>query len=155
MMNSPSYNDIVTRANRQAAEWLLEVEPRRQQYLAQDFSFIGATACDGMPRAAGPGNPTQRRGLQLADIRNAENWIITIEIVEGMLSPKKRAFLDLRRKAEKVNHCGERGRPGWVCWLAWAMQDRHGLEMADRTIRAWWYEIVDLAARVAIKRGCC
>jgi hypothetical protein len=153
MVPAPSYNEIVTKTNRLAADWLLQVEERREKYLLQDFSFIGATACDGQPRSPGPGNPTQTRGLQLLDRRNAENWIITIEIVETMLSPKKRAFLQLRREAEKIKHSGERGRPGWVCWVGWRMMET-GSEYSDITLKTWWTEIVDLAARIAIYRGC-
>ena len=153
MIPAPSYNEIVTRANRLAAEWLLEVEDRREKYLAQDFSFLGATACDGLPRAASPGNPTQRRGLQLADIRNAEAWIITVETAEAMLSPRKRDFLALRRLAEKQKHSGERGRPGWVCWVGWVMADRHNISLSDRALKEWWAEIVDLTARIAIHRN--
>ena len=154
MISAPSYSDIITRTNRQAAEWLLEIDERREKYLQNDFTFLGATACEGLPRAAAPGHPTERRGLQLMDRRNAENWIITIEMVEGMLSQRKLTFLRLRREAEKQRHSGERGRPGWVCWVSWVLAENHGIEMSDRALKEWWTEIVELAARLAIYRGC-
>lgn len=113
MIPAPSYSEIMTKANAQAATWLLEIEDRRQQYLAQDVSFIGATACDGLPRAKGPGNPTQRRGIQLTEVRNAGTGFVIRRMLNNAAFTKKARIPELRRLANQQKHSGERGRPGW------------------------------------------
>lgn len=155
-MGGLTYKDVWKLPNDLAADWLLHVNSRRRQYFQQqsEFAVLSVAVSDGQPSAHNPGKPTERKGLQLADIENAKQWIITIELVEGMLSPKKRLFLDIRRAAEAQKYDRDNGRPDWVPYVSVKLQEKTGIEISDRTMRSWWQGIVELTVRVAIKRGC-
>lgn len=150
-----NYIDIWYNANKIAEDWLLNIEARRKQYIQgqQEFSVLSVVNGDGQPSAHTPGRPTERKGLQLADIESMRCWIITIELVESMLSPKKTWFLKYRREAEDVEN-NEPGRPAWVDYVQANLMNRHGVEVDRKTLFAWRMELIDLAVRIAIKRGC-
>lgn len=148
--------------NKTASEWLLYYHQRRQAYFQAkaNFTELSATAYTGMPHGSGVGNPTLKKSIDLGKLRHDELWIITIEDVERILSPKKRVFLEVRRRAEEIKYDGDNGRPDWVGYTQCAYADKimrlYGYEHvpSERTMRAWWNSIVDIAVRIAIRRGC-
>ena len=155
-MNDINYQSIWSKSNTTAAEWLLNIADRRRQYVQRqsEFSCLSVVTSDGQPSAHNPGRPTERMGMQLVDLEAAKCWIMTIELVESMLSPKKSAYLQLRREANGMPGTGERGRPAWVGYVQCALINRHGIDLSESAMLNWWHEIVELTVRVAIKRGC-
>jgi hypothetical protein len=110
----------------------------------------------------GPGNVVVQKVISLTELDKTEQWLITVELVQGMLGPKKRLFLELRRQAAHKNKTVN-GREVWRNYV----QSHYAEEMArayngvpekfwlsDRTLTIWWREIVDLVRLVALKRGC-
>ena len=90
--------------------------------------------------------------MQLGEIDLMRQWIITIELVESILSPKKTYFLQFRREAE-VAGIGDLGRPAWVEYVTANLISRHGIEVDRKTLFSWQNELIDLTVRVAIKGG--
>ncbi len=93
-----------------------------------------------------PGAPTERKALQSIgydEKHDAYYWLKAVEISWKGLSDRKKLFLDIRRKAEKV-----RGKH-WVTYTQMhyldALEKRYIIRdpwMSDETIRRWWYGIV-------------
>ena len=83
---------------------------------------------------------------------------MTVEDTESIFGEKKSTFLDLRRKAA-LKATGEVGRPGWVDFVQAKYADWHERQygkacVPDKiTLYRWWDEIVEVAVRIAIKRG--
>ena len=50
--------------------------------------------------------------ISLAELDQTERWLITVEMVQEMLGPKKRLFLELRRRAAH-QHKTVNGREVW------------------------------------------
>ena len=146
-----------------AEEWLLYY-PERLKLYYQDLNYIsgGGIASPEVFAQTGPGNIVLHKVISLSELDKTEKWLITVEMVQEMLGPKKRLFLDLRRKAadrkKTVN-----GREVWRSYV----QKHYADELArlyngvpekfwlnDNTITNWWNEIVELLRLVALKRGC-
>ena len=148
--------------NQTASEWLLHYHQRRQQYyqMLNNFSELAATQYTGMPHGSGPGNPTMQKAVDLGKLKEYESWIMTIEGVERIISPKKAVFLEVRREAELIKNDGEVGRPNWAGYVQVNYADKinrlynYNHVPSERTMRSWWNEMTDLAIRIAIKRGC-
>jgi len=72
------------------------------------------------------------------------------------------AFLELRRQAELIKYEGEmeRGRPSWVPYVqahyaAWHQRRYHVYyEPGRQVLNDWWQDIINVAVRVALMRGC-
>jgi hypothetical protein len=150
--------------NKIAAKWLLEYPERRQSYIDQlsEFSVLGAMKYSSQPGGTDPGDPTKNKGVSLATLDEQRLWIMTIEETESTLGEKKLVFMDIRRQAENIKYEGdmERGRPPWMLYVQSHYADwhqrRYGVyyEPSRKTIFNWWYEIINIAVRIAIKRGC-
>lgn len=155
-MNDVNYQSIWNKSNATASDWLLNIADRRRQYVRRqsEFSCLSVVASDGQPSAHNPGRPTERMGMQLVDLEAAKCWIMTIELVESMLSPKKIAFLQLRREAGELPGTGDPGRPSWVPYVQANLMCRHGIDLSRDAMFDWWHELIELTVRVAIKRGC-
>jgi len=147
-----------------AAEWLLFYEDRKKQYFI-DLNYIRDES--SMPevfvRTGTTGNVVLQKVISQAELDKTEKWLLTIEMVESMLGPKKTTFLEVRREARKKN----RTVNGHEVWRG-CVQQRYAEEMArknnttmidqwwitDQTITAWWREMVGLTRLLAYKRGC-
>jgi hypothetical protein len=145
-----------------AAEWLLYYQDRLTQYY-KDLNYIHDET--HMPEVfvdTGPGNVVVQKVISLTELDKTEQWLITVELVQGMLGPKKRLFLELRRQAAHINKTVN-GREVWRNYV----QSHYAEEMAreysttpdkfwlhDNTITNWWNEIVGLVRLVALKKGC-
>ena len=146
--------------DRTAADWLLNYHDRRRAYIdaQESYTALSAAVNTGMPHGSGTSNPTEQRALSLAELERQKLWIMTVEDTEAIFGEKKRTFLDLRRKAA-LQDTGEVGRPGWVDYVQAKYADWHENRYgkadvpAKITLYRWWDEIVEVAVRIAIKRG--
>lgn len=150
--------------NRVATKWLLEYPERRIDYLdkMREFSVLSATKLTGMPTGTDVGRPVENLGLSLAQMEDTRLWIITVEDTEKCLGEKKLAFLNVRRWVHNQQQEGgnEKGRPGWVDasqarYADWFYRRFGRTSCPNRnTLFTWWDEIVNVAVRIAIARGC-
>lgn len=145
--------------NRKALFELLHVDELRKEYAnaISGMSFLGAQNIDGMPHGTGVGNPTLQKAMKLTDIEAKKSWIMAIEEMEGSLNEKQRAFLSIRRNAEK--HSSGKGCP-WVAYTQAHYNDwyysRFGtyICISEDTLKIWQAKIVDKTVRFAIYYGC-
>jgi hypothetical protein len=152
----------IKKQNQTASEWLLYYHQKRQSYflMLNNFSELAATQYTGMPHGSGISNPTAQKAVDLSRLKEYELWIMTIEDVERILSPKKKVFLEVRRQAEMIKHDGDNGRPNWAGYVQVNYAEKisriYGYDHvpSERTMRSWWNEMADLVVRIAIKRGC-
>jgi hypothetical protein len=147
--------------NREAAEWLLYYPFRRRQFYKdkQDAICAAVTLPEVLART-GPGNPTAIRALRLSSLVKYEQWLEVIELVEDLLDEKKQVFLKFRREAAYITKC-VKGKPAWVIYVqrhyADEMAKRNNQEpeqywLSEPTMKAWWAQIIELTARVALKK---
>lgn len=147
--------------NKIASGWLLNYHERLQAFKSSmaSFSELGATIYTGMPHSPTIGNPTENKGITLAQLEDTKVWLMTIEDTERCLSEKKRAYLDMRRRSNEIEAQQEIGRPGWVDYVQMRYSDwhyrRYGIAYVPSRCQLfrWWNEIVDIAVRIAIRRG--
>lgn len=146
--------------NHEAADWLLFYPFRRTQFYQDKIELMNGTKLPEVPVYTGPGNPTMQKALSLSGLLKTEAWLETIELVESILGEKKLVFLKYRREAAYSNR-KIKGRPAWVTYVqhhyAEEMSKRYGhpaenFWIAEKTIKTWWAQMVELTARVAIKR---
>jgi hypothetical protein len=146
-----------------AEEWLLYY-PERLKLYYQDLNYIsgGTAAVPEVFVQTGPGDIVLHRVVSLSELDKTEKWLITVEMVQDMLGPKKKLFLDLRRKAadrkKTVN-----GREVWRSYVQKQFADEMARQyngvpekfwLSDQSLSAWWKNIVELMRLVALKRGC-
>lgn len=152
----------INQQNKQASDWLLNIEDKRRSYIqaVSAFTDLAATQYSGMPHGTEISNPTMKKGINLADIEQAKEWIMVIELTEKCLSEKRKVFLEIRRHAERMEGTGDRGRNGWVVYVQARYADWHcrkfGMyfEPSKRVMFNWWHDIRDLTVRIGIKKGC-
>jgi hypothetical protein len=82
-----------------AEEWLLYY-PERLKLYYQDLNYIsgGGIAPPEVFAQVGPSNIVLHKVVSLSELDKTEKCPITVEMVQDMLGPKKRLFLDLRRR---------------------------------------------------------
>lgn len=147
--------------NHEAADWLLYYPFRRSQFYRDKVELMNGTKLPEVPVYTGPGNPTMQKALSLSGLLKTEAWLETIELVESMLSDKKRIFLQCRREAAYMTR-KVKGRPAWVVYTqihyADEMAKRYGHSpekywVSENTLKFWWANMVEVTARVAIKKN--
>jgi hypothetical protein len=158
---TPNYKPDVKAENKTASKWLLDINDRRQAYIEKQaaFSELSATAYTGMPHGSGISNPSMNKGVTLVELDKERLWIMTVENTEQTLSEKQRKYLELRREAWMMPR--GQGRPPWAQYVAqkyaeWQV-NRYGIAYREpdvRTMIGWWQGIVDVAVRIAYRRGC-
>ncbi len=98
----------------------------------------------------------------MVELSHTELWLQSVEDVESIFSEKKRVFLQARREAAYMVKT-VRGRPAWVIYVQRHYADRMSARynttpdkfwVNETTLKEWWREMVDVMARVALKRGC-
>jgi len=158
----PNILEEIKEDNREAAEWLLYYPFRRQQFYKNKKDAICASATlQQVITRTGPGNPTAIQAMRLTNLDEDEKWLEVVEILESLLSEKKLIFLKYRREAAYITK-RVRGRAAWVLYVQRHYADEMALQyrtqpekfwLSERTIRDWWGQMVELAARIATKRG--
>ena len=143
-------------------EWLLYYPTRLKQYY-QDLNYISTeTNRPEVFARSEPANVVIQKVISLAELDKTEQWLIVIELVETMLAPKKKLFLDIRRQAAKQRKMVN-GHEVWRNYV----QRHYADEMVkiygsspekfwlhDNTITNWWSQIVGLAQLIASKKRC-
>lgn len=146
-----------------AAEWLLFYEDRLKQWQRDCYVIREEiNAPEIFVRTGSTGNIVMQKILSLAELDKTEQWLLTIELVQSMLGPKKKTFLAVRRAARRMNKTIN----GHEVWRGYA-QVNYAKAMAtayrttpdkfwlsDHTITNWWKQLVELTQKIAYKRGC-
>jgi len=159
-------DDVLRELNKDyetAAEWLLFYEDRKRQYY-NDLNYIREESVfHEVCVKTGTGDVVLHKVISQTELDENEKWLLAIELVESMLGPKKKVFLDIRRVARRKNKTVN----GHEVWRGY-VQTNYAEKMAelnesrmvdrwflsDRTITVWWQELVELTRLVALKRGC-
>lgn len=154
----------IKKQNQIASEWMLYYHQRCQVHtqIQEDILALTASKCTGMPHGSGLSDQTAQKVIDLDRLKNEELWLRTVLDVEKIVGPQKKIFIEVRRRAEESKSDGIAavGRPGWVSYTQATYADKvyrmYGYEQvpSERTMITWWNQIVELAVRVAIKRGC-
>ena len=166
--------------NKVVADWLLHYPKRKAAYeaLKDAFAYPGGVApADRLPISTNRmSDPTARIAIQLVtgEIVPAEDldeeqwlWLRVVEDVERALPWKAQVILRLRRevvhKQGLIRKGKYRGRPAWIPYVQHKYADelvkRTGKKLDDvwvdspQAFTNWWGKIIDLAGRVAAKRG--
>lgn len=149
--------------NKIAQKWLLEYPERKQAYMEQrsEFTVLSAARMTGLPTGTDISMPTQNKVMALDRLEESRLWLQVVEDTEKVLGEKKLALLDARRWVEEQRRGNaEVGRPGWVegtgaRYADWHMRRYDSYyEPTRKTLFIWWDEIINIAVRIAIKRGC-
>jgi len=160
---TPDVVGIRTKENQAVEGWLLFWEDRLLAYEAAREEVMGGKSRTVMVggQRGGKTSATEAKGLKLAELAQREPWLMFVKDFEAMLgssAPNLLVVLRLRRQYRNY-----RGRRGWVG----PVQVRYPMEVAAVTgkpaegyflvsrnsFHGMWRDIVDLAAREAIRRG--
>ena len=107
-----------------------------------------------------PGHPTEAAAILSADYDDNDTyrWLKAVEIVERGLGERKRMLIDARRTVERSSGKSYRGRPVWVTATTMRYQemiaDRFiggARQYNERTIREWWYEVVNRVVDIHLR----
>ena len=107
-----------------------------------------------------PGHPAEAAAIQavMYDSNDMYRWLRAVEIVERGLGERRRMLIEARRTVERSGGKSYRGRPVWVTATTMRYQsmiaDRFiGGEQQyhERTIKAWWYEIVNRVVDIHLR----
>ena len=152
-----------TSDNHKVEGWLLHWEDRLLEYQASRQDVLEAS-----PRQAEvvtsqgfkPSDHTGDKGVKLATLAEQEPWLMFVKDFETYLGSTPHLLVVLRLRRQYRDY---RGRRGWVA----PVQVRFPGEMEAitgepaevffrvhrNTFHGYWREVVDLAAREAIRRG--
>ena len=107
-----------------------------------------------------PGHPTEAAAIRSVDYDCSDmyRWLKAVEIVEKGLGERKRMLIEARRTAERSSGKEYRGRPVWVTATTMRYQemiaDRFiggARQYNERTIREWWYEVVNRVVDIHLR----
>ncbi len=148
--------------NKMAEEWLL-LYPARLKQFYQDRKDILYSAQVQKVEVSNSrmSDFVVNKAVRLAKLENVERWLKIIELVEETLSEEKKIFLECRRETAFSPAGKGPGRPAWVVYVqkqyAERMAEKYNTAVekfwvSETTIKNWWNEVVNLTARVAIKK---
>lgn len=149
--------------DRVCEDWLLFAEDRAQTLAERREEVLHSSSAPNNGQPGAPyyvSRPTENTGLACATIRveEAQAWVDLMKIVAEGLPTHLQVFLDLRRKTRF-----QRGNQGWVAYV----MAHYPIEMERATGKSasvhyvshrstftvWWRDIVNITARLAIRRG--
>jgi len=145
--------------NRVAATWLIHYRQRKREHDERRHEIeAGLKEKDdnvGGGRSSLPGRPVESLVCKLDehDNSNTAKWLQVVEDTKDILGPKKLQLLELRQEC-RLYLSPNGGRPGWIAPVQCRFGEITGWCPAERTIQDMWRDIVALAVRVAISRGC-
>lgn len=152
---------------RTAEEWLIFYRERKEQYY-DDMRYIRdeSPSFDFHKAIASGSSWTEYKAIQIFNLENDEKWILTVEIIQEMLSDKKAVFLEMRRRAARKNKTlYDQGKPK-VNWIMFVQEHyanfmakqyhtpKEKFWLSENTIKAWWKEIVNTTRLIALKKKC-
>ena len=107
-----------------------------------------------------PGHPAEAAAIRsvVYDSNDMYRWLKAVEIVERGLGERRRMLIEARRIVERSGGKSYRGRPAWVTATTMRYQsmiaDRFiggARQYNERTIREWWYEIVNRVVDIHLR----
>lgn len=107
-----------------------------------------------------PGHPAEAAAIRSVnyDCNDMYRWLKAVEIVERGLGERRRMLIEARRIAERSGGTSYQGRPAWVIATMMRYQsmiaDRFlgsARQYNERTIRKWWYEIVNRVVDIHLR----
>lgn len=152
---------------RTTEDWILLYYEKRAEYYKEARHIRDRSYCMDVGRG---GESIIRwqdfQVIQFADLDYMEKWLLAVELMWATLSPKKKIFVEQRRRAEQKNRYLREQRKGRINWILF-VQEHYANEMAKKysrkpeeywssegTVKIWWKEIIDLTRLIAIKKGC-
>ena len=117
----------------------------------------------GGRRGGLPGRPVETLAIRSAQYDMEATrylWLKAVEIALRTFGERKRIFIDVRREAETRGNYRE-GLPGRRAWVVYT-QRRYNEEiqnrfinangwMAERTVKAWWSQILDCIVEIHLR----
>ena len=153
----------IKKDNEIASDWLLYYPYRKRQYYDDLLDVENARPVSEVSVRTGPGNQTMQKAVKMVELSHTELWLQTVEALESVLSEKKQIFLEVRREAAYISNKTVRGRPAWVIYVQRHYAERMAARYKttpdkfwthEQSLKAWWKEMVETTARIAIKQGC-
>lgn len=152
----------IKKENNEASKHLLNYHEELKTYedKLNNFKVLGAMIYSDMPKGSDVGNPTLNKAIQSNELEYRKNWLEVVELTESTLSEKKKMFVNLRRLAMDIQFKQEVGRPGWVDYVSCKYSEWHyikygiAVQPSKQCMTKWWDDIVQVAARLAIRKGC-
>lgn len=150
-----------------AEQWVLSYYEKRAEYYRESKYIRDSSYGLGIGRAAESAiSWNDFHTVQFSELEHIEKWLLAIELMWSTLSPKKKIFVEERRRAEKKNRYLRRARKPRINWVAF-VQDHYTAEMAKRygrapedyyisesTVKRWWQEVVEKTRLIAMEKGC-
>lgn len=148
-----------------AQDWLLNYASRKQEYYKAEAYISGQSGKGRRGRGKG-GSPVEYQFIHVADVEQAEQWLLAVESLVDYLPPNRRLFVELWRKCHELNNqrlANHEKKMEWVVWV----QRKYAEEMARRTkkdescywlteatLYLWRHKVINELVRVAYMRGC-
>ena len=149
-----------------AERYILNYEVEQAKYAEAKNDYFASQQRGGEKvgsRGNMPGNPTQSTAIRSAqyDLDNpAYLWLQAVGIALKTFGERKRIFIAVRQEAAQNGHYNE-GKPGRRAWVVYT-QRRYSEEigkrflgnagwMSERTMRAWWSQIVERVVEIYLR----
>ena len=153
-----------TQDNRTVESWLLFAEDRLTEYQARRQQILDSSPAppDGMPGAPyRKSDSTGSKGQALAALAEDEGWLVFIKDFNNSLAETAPHLFVVLRLRQEYRH--RRGPNGWtgpcmarfpreLATMTGESEAKH-FKGSRSTFHCYWREVVDLAAREAIRRG--
>ena len=107
-----------------------------------------------------PGHPAEAAAIRSVDYdcNDMYRWLKAVEIVERGLGERRRMLIEARRTVDRSGGKSYQGRPAWITATTMRYQsmiaDRFisgEKQYRERTIRGWWYEIVNRVVDIHLR----
>lgn len=147
------FDDVIAdmREDRKKAEHcILNYEKEKADYEAQKEEYLADRKKESAGRKSMPANPTETIAVISAQYdaeHEAYSWLKAVELALKTFGERKHIFIDVRKEAER--HVTG-GRKKWVLYTqrrySEEIQQRFLNDMGwlgERTVRAWWYQIIN------------
>lgn len=150
-----------------AEQWVLSYYEKRAEYYRESKYIRDSSYGLGIGRAAESAiSWNDFHTVQFSELEHIEKWLLAIELMWSTLSPKKKIFVEQRRRAAKKNQYLRSQKKRRINWVSF-VQEHYAQEMAreygrgpelywisDRTVKKWWDSIVKLTRLIAMEKGC-
>jgi hypothetical protein len=149
---------------KQAEHFILNYDSELADYEREKLEYLEG----GKDPVAGgkgnlPGKPVESQAVKSADYDMENNrywWLRAVETAMRTFGERKHIFIAVRREAERQGNYRE-GQPGRRAWVVYTQRryaeeiqkrfiNAHGW-MGERTIRAWWAQILDCIVEIHLR----
>ncbi len=149
---------------KQAEHFILYYEQELAEYKKAKQEYIEGQALDrAMGRGNLPGKPVEAKAIKSADYDEQSPqywWLKAVETALRTFGERKHIFISVRKEAESQGNYRE-GQPGRRAWVVYTQRryaeeiqkrfiNAHGW-MGERTVRAWWAQILDVIVEIHLR----